>query len=225
MKRINWLPALGAAAAGTLALAAFAAPAQAATTGKAHMPQDGWVNYIAAWGQKNNVVVTRSGNTIIIDDVVKIRAGKGCVAVKGDKTKVKCKSKGEPTKIRVHLRDKNDKLVNKTDVGSRIDAGNGNDHITLGGGDDAVWAGHGSDTVYAGGGNDTIYGDGFNAGENRGGKPGNDVLNGGAGDDQIHGDGGNDKIRGNAGRDSLDGGEGKDDCAPSKADTAALCEA
>jgi hypothetical protein len=40
------------------------------------------------------VVITRSGNTITIDDRVAISAGKGCKKVKGDKTKVICTTTG-----------------------------------------------------------------------------------------------------------------------------------
>ncbi|MEU4214236.1 hypothetical protein [Actinoplanes sp. NPDC026623] len=88
MSRSQWLSRVGLALLTTVSAGALTAPAEAATTGVASVVETVKVQYQAASGKQNKVVATRSGNTITIDDVVAIKAGKGCKAVKGDKTSI-----------------------------------------------------------------------------------------------------------------------------------------
>jgi hypothetical protein len=52
-------------------------------------------------------------NTITIDDRVAVKAGAGCKAVKGDKTKVTRTPKKRPTMVKAALGDKNDTFVDR----------------------------------------------------------------------------------------------------------------
>jgi len=101
----------------------------------------------------------------------------------------------------------------------RIDAGAGNDNVSVmplppgpcalpgsepifAGGEDItvrISGGDGNDTLIGGDTDDTIHGG-----------TGNDVIYGRAGDDLIFGDAGDDKISGNDGDDSIKGGRGND---------------
>src|SRR6188508_2036217 len=82
----------------TAAVGLAAAPAQASAGGLASVYATVKVQYKAAKGKQNKVVITRAGNTITIDDVVAVKAGKGCKKVKGDKTKVRCTTRKAPTR-------------------------------------------------------------------------------------------------------------------------------
>lgn len=179
--------AVGSTALGT-------APAFASGTGIVQVDptSDGVVelSFTAAKGQANKLLVTLSGRTTTFDDVVAIKAGKGCTAVHGDKTKVRCTTTKKPQVYVAILGDKNDKFTNKTSVLSFVQGGAGND--TLNGGS-------GTDYLYGDAGNDKLYGN-----------AGNDYLYGGAGNDTIRGGSGDDTIKGDTGRDSVAGGPGKD---------------
>ena len=218
----------------TVAAGAVGAPAFAATTGAASVSGTK-VIFKAGSGQANSVAFTRSGRTITINDRVTVKAGKGCKAVKGDKTKVRCTTAKNPTQITAHLGDRNDALVNKTNIKIYAYGGSGDDRITGGSnsdrlvgdsGNDQIWGaagndsldgGTGNDRVKGGTGHDKIYGGtGANtlAGEDGNdtihGGSGHEALSGGAGNDRILGSAGNDTINGEAGHDSLDGGSGND---------------
>ena len=121
----------------------------------------------------------------------------------------------------------------------QVEAGRGDDAITLGGNvrrptlvggagddeiqggdaaelihggddDDLIRGGVGDDTVHGGAGNDNLSG---NAGKNvLHGDDGSDRLNGGGGRDYLFGEAGNDRLYGNAGNDDLDGGGNNDRC-------------
>jgi Ca2+-binding RTX toxin-like protein len=80
-------------------------------------------------------------------------------------------------------------LQSEVTAGITVDAGAGNDSVTIGGGKRG-----GAVTAAA-----TIHGG-----------DGNDHLQGGGGADEINGDAGNDKISGGAGADALNGGAGND---------------
>src|SRR4051812_10869961 len=97
------LAAIGATAAAVATTALFAAPAQAATVGKAEVlgTNATIVQFTAGSGFKNSLVVTISGRTILLNDKVVIKAGKGCEAVEGDRTKVKCTTSAKPTELSV----------------------------------------------------------------------------------------------------------------------------
>ncbi|MFI7546802.1 calcium-binding protein [Actinoplanes sp. NPDC049599] len=211
------LAAIGVAVAATTTL--LAAPAQAATTGTAQVlgEHNSVVRFTAAAGKANTLVITISGRTVTLNDRVAIKAGKGCKAVKGDRTKVRCTTARTPTELSVTLGNKNDRVTNKTGVPMVAEGGSGNDTLTGGSnrnrlfggsGNDKLTGGARTDAIDGGKGNDTIYG---GKGDDwlQGGV-GNDTIYGGKGDDWLQGGVGNDTIYGQAGDDTLLGGPGKD---------------
>jgi Ca2+-binding RTX toxin-like protein len=225
VSRTTWLTRIGVALFTTIAVGAVGTPAFAASTGTASVSGTK-IAFKAGSKQTNSVTFSRSGRTITINDRVKIKAGKGCKAVKGDKTKVRCTTKKNPTQITAHLGDKNDALDNTTTLkfygygGSGDDklfGGNGTDRLVGDSGNDRIWGnagndsldgGSGNDTIDAGSGNDKVYG---STGTNKLlGASGNDTLYGGTGTDTIDGGSGNDKIHGNTGANKLYGGSGND---------------
>src|SRR5690349_19748774 len=100
-KRLPRAAVVVAAAASTTL---FAGPASAAATGAAKVSGT-TVVFSAAPGAVNSVVVTMKNNTITIDDRVAVKAGAGCKAVKGDKTKVTCTTGKRPTLVKAALGD------------------------------------------------------------------------------------------------------------------------
>jgi Ca2+-binding RTX toxin-like protein len=183
----------------TISTALIAAPAGAATPRVASVVDVTKVQYKAANGKQNSVLLTRSGNTIIIDDRVAITPGKGCRAVKGDKTKVRCTTSKAPTRVRVYTYDRNDVVVNHTGLGMTADGGTGDNKLYGGPRADTLTGDSGVDYLYGNGGNDTL--DGYE---------GNDRLWGGDGDDFLEGGYGNDALAGGNGHDSLLGQDGND---------------
>jgi Ca2+-binding RTX toxin-like protein len=192
----------------TAGTALLAAPAAAAATGVASVVSATKVQYKAASGKVNKVVVTRSGRTFTIDDVVTVKAGKGCKAVKGDKTKVRCTTSKNPDWFRVYTGDKNDTITNKTDLGMTARAGSGNNTITGGPKHDELFADDGHDRIYAKGGADYVYSAGGN--DYISGGPGSNELIGGPGNDTIYGGPDFDRIRPDAGNDVVHGGDSGD---------------
>jgi serralysin len=212
-----------------IAATSVAGPAEAAGKGRATAGTSK-VAFKAADNARNKVVITRSGRTVTIDDRVAIAPGKGCKQVKGDKTKVRCRTAKTPTLIVVDLYDRDDSVVNNSDVamsargwrgndtlvgGSRADILDGdrgceppgNDKIYGRGGNDRIIAGDGADYVNAGDGNDNVSGDGEC---DKPGRWGNDVIHGGNGNDTLFGDNGNDRLHGDNGNDYLEGDYGAD---------------
>jgi serralysin len=239
MSRKPGLLRVGVVVSCLMAVASIAGPAEAAGKGRATAGTSK-VAFKAAYGAKNKVVITRSGRTVTIDDRVAITPGKGCKQVKGDKTRVRCRTAKTPTLIVVDLYDGNDSVVNNTDVrmsargwrgndtlvgGSQADLLDGdrgceppgNDKIYGRGGNDRIIAGDGADYVNAGDGNDNVSGDGECATPGRWGNDvihggnGNDTLFGDNGNDQVYGGNGNDYLEGDYGADRLDGGAGNDE--------------
>jgi Ca2+-binding RTX toxin-like protein len=227
------LAAIGIAAAATTAL--FASPAQAASAAKAEVvgKNSTVVRFTAAAGQANSLTIAISGRTITLDDKVAIKAGKGCKAVKGDKTKVKCTTTKKPTGLNVTLGNKNDFVDNESAVPLTANGGPGNDTVFGGSGKDTLNGGDGIDDVQGGTGNDTLRGgrgdDHVEGGPGKDklyGEAGHDdliggdldgelsdsgdTIYGGAGNDFLLGGYGNDTLYGNAGNDNLLGGAGKD---------------
>ena len=178
------------------AAGAFAAPAQAAATGVASVSGTK-VQYRAAKGKQNRVVVTRSGRSVTIDDQVAIRAGKGCTAV--DRTRVRCRTSKTPTRVLVYTYDRADSVVNRAALSITADGGTGPDKLTGGSRADILLGGTGADKLYGKGGNDTLDG-----------KGGNDYLAGADGDDRLYGGSGNDVLHGTKGNDYLVPGSGHD---------------
>lgn len=80
-----------------------------------------------------------------------------------------------------------------------VQAGEGNDDISIASGNNIIWTEEGDDVVHTGWGNDKIDGG-----------PGKDILHGGEGADDIRGGEGDDTIYGGEGSDQLDGGLGDD---------------
>ncbi|MBO3739531.1 calcium-binding protein [Actinoplanes flavus] len=190
-----------------------AVPAEAAAAGNARVSGTR-VLYTAAKGAQNRVVVTRSGNRITVDDRVAVKAGAGCKAVKGDRTRVVCRTTTAPTRIRIATGDRVDTIVNRTGLGMTADGGTGGDTIRGGPGADILRGGSGADRIHGYGGDDLIYGgtggDSLNGGAGRDGilgERGNDVLLGSSGDDFLSGELGSDRIDGGSGNDSLRGDE------------------
>lgn len=222
MPPASWPLRAGLTLLTTIALGGLAVtPAEAAGSGTASVSGSTVVQYKAAGGKQNKVVVTRSGRTVTIDDRVAVKAGKGCKKVKGDKTRVKCTTKKTPTRVRVYTYDRNDSIVNNTDVRMTADGGTAADRITGGSRGDRLYGGNGNDTVWGRGGNDTIdgqtgndvvhAGDGDDTVEDAAGKSsGNDKLYGDNGSDRLVALVGNDKLYGGAGSDLLWGGPGRD---------------
>jgi Ca2+-binding RTX toxin-like protein len=169
------LAGAGSAAAVIACTALFSSPAQAASAASAKVVGTSTVEFTAAAGQTNALVITISGRTVTLDDKVAIKAGAGCKAVSGDKTKVKCTTSKKTTKVIVKLGDKNDKVTNKTSVPLVADGGAGNDTLIGGGGKDTLTGGAGKDTIKGGSGADTIQGG-----------AGTDTITGGPGSDNIH---------------------------------------
>ncbi|GIE36769.1 hypothetical protein Ait01nite_098140 [Actinoplanes italicus] len=208
MPRKAWSVVAGITLSAVAGAGAIASPAQAASSGIASVTSSTKVQYKAASGKQNRVVITRSGRTITIDDRVPVSAGKGCKKVKGDKTRVTCTTKKAPSRVTIYTYDRNDVIVNNTDVRMSAFSGSGSDTVTGGSRGDAIQAGSGNDKADGRGGMDTLWG-----------MTGNDTLRGGTGDDQLwalegndrlHGDAGNDDLNGGQGRDHLDGGDGID---------------
>ncbi|GAA2845934.1 hypothetical protein Acy02nite_47630 [Actinoplanes cyaneus] len=207
MSRSLWVSRIGLTLLTTISVGVLATPAEAASAGVASVSGTR-VLYSAARGTANKVVVTRSGRTVTIDDVVAVKPGAGCKKV--DSSKVRCTTKRTPSRVVVATSDRNDSIVNKSGLAMTADGGTGNDQITGGpkadflrgdngadtirglGGKDTIEAGFDNDHVYAGDGDDKIS-DGF----------GNDVLYGGNGDDVFRGDPGNDRFYGGPGRDEF----------------------
>jgi Ca2+-binding RTX toxin-like protein len=187
-------------AAGIGGIAFLAMPAEAATSGTVSVVSGSRVQYIAATGRINQVVVTRSGNTITVDDTTTaIKAGTGCGSVSGDKTKIRCTLKVTPTWFIASLGDQNDVFYNKTDLNSTVAGGTGNDKLYGGPKVDSLQGNDGVDAIWGQGGNDKLQ-----AGN------GNDALSGGDGNDEIWGDAGNDRLLGGNGDDDLIGYSGND---------------
>jgi Ca2+-binding RTX toxin-like protein len=217
---------------------ALTAPAQAAEDGGVVSAEGGRVAYTAAADQDNDVVVTRSGRVVTIQDVVPITAGPGCTTV--DETQVSCTLTTAPVRVTVALRNRGDFLTNQTSIPLYADGGAGSDNLTGGTGDDHLTGGNGQDTlngttgndVLAGGdaGDQLIGGDGDdvlrgNAGMDvMNGNAGNDILIGGIGDDLMAGDAGDDDIDGRDGDDFVDGGAGSDVCGSDPRDLLSNCE-
>lgn len=166
------------------------APASAATTGTAKVQNATRVAFTAGDGKTNKVTVTRSGRTVIIDDVVTIKPGTGCRRFGRDVTKVRCTTSKTPLSFSASLRNRNDSVVNASDLAMSGYGGTGNDTVT---------GGPQRDLLDGGTGNDLIYG-----------KGGDDYLHGGAGNDRLHGGTGLDTLSGGTGADRFSGGSGID---------------
>lgn len=208
MARLTWLPRIALPLFATVSATALAAPAQAASVGVASVVKTTTVQFKAATKKQNRVVVTRSGNTITVDDRVAIKAGPGCKAVKKDKTKVTCRTAKAPTLLRVYTYDAADSITNRTNLPLSASGGAGNDTILGGPANDALYGDAGNDTLSGNGGNDGIWGD---VGNDRiSGGDGNDRLYGWTGANQVWGGNGDDHVEVWTGTNQVWAGAGKD---------------
>ena len=188
---------LAAVLLGATMAAVFTSPAQAAATGIAYVTHDvgggSTVRFKATNGKANRVLVTNGPkHYITIDDTFPIQAGRGCKAVKGDRTKVNC-GVGELTqRVEIATYDRNDSIANKTRLRLIAHGGTGNDLINGGPSADILYGNDGADRLYGNAGNDYISGG-----------RGNDLLSGAAGDDHLIGDSGADKLYGGTGRNRI----------------------
>ena len=205
------LAAAGCTAAAIASTALFATPAQAASAGLAKVVGSSAVQFNALLGKGNGLTITISGRTVTLDDRVALKAGKGCKAVKGDKTKVKCTTAKKTSRLSIALGDKNDWVTNKTSVYMLADAGSGTDTLTGGSGNDQLQGGTGNDKLYGKACIDTLFGG--SGDDHLGGSTGNDYLEAGPGADKAYGEAGNDEILGGSGKDRLVGGVGNDEIA------------
>lgn len=212
MFRSIWLTRVGLTLLTTIGGGMLAAPAKAASTGVASVVGSTTVQYKAAKGKQNNVVVTRSGRTITIDDTVAVKPGKGCKKVSGDTTKVRCTTTKTPTWVRVYTDDRNDSITNKTDLAVTADGGTGNDKITGGPRRDILRGDRGKDTIRGLGGNDWI--DGSYDNDHIYGGDGGDRIEDGFGKDVVHGQNGDDLFLGGTGDDKFYGDAGSDTFEP-----------
>jgi serralysin len=199
MATTRWVLRSGAALLATVAVGALTVvPAQAGyyDNGRISVDRD-YISFRAAKNKVNKVTITRSGNVFTIDDRVTIVPDEGCVRVKGDKTRVRCTIVGSLTNatVGVTLENKNDYVINKTDIHLFVNGHAGNDTIIGGPADDFLHGG-----------------------------TGNDTIKGGAGADDLRGSNGNDVIVGGKGADSVDGGRGYDKCDISSSDKVTTCE-
>jgi Ca2+-binding RTX toxin-like protein len=194
--RYGSMPVLGLSAVLGLGSVLLAAPAQATGTGTVALGT--YLQYKAAAGKQNQLVVTRSGSTFTFDDSVSLKAGAGCKAVSGHKTVVTC-TIANPGTVIVTLGDKSDSFVNRTGLRFHVYGGSGNDKLTGGSGIELLDGGTGNDKLYGNAGDDTLRG-----------KAGNDLLDAGDGRDRLEGDDGNDTLVGRTGNDTIDGAAGKD---------------
>ena len=150
---------LSAAVAVSAPLLLSALPAQAVGRAGLLAVVDGTVvEYKAAAGKQSTVTVTRQGATVTVDDKVAIKVGAGCARVKGDKTRARCTPGAAPTRLRVYTYDRDDTVVNDTDLPITADGGTGRDKLTGGPDHDRLYGRSGHDVLKGHGGNDTLYG-------------------------------------------------------------------
>ncbi|WP_430788407.1 calcium-binding protein [Actinoplanes sp. G11-F43] len=198
----RWLTGAALTLFTTVSAGVLAGPAQAASVGVAKVvthPAVTYVEYKAASGKKNRVVVSGTGKSITIDDRYTIKPGRGCKTVKKDKTKVRCTTSRAVINVRVWTYDKADSVRTDSSLPLVVEGGSGNDVLYGGSGSDSLLGGSGTDRIYGRGGRDLITG-GSSA----------DYLYGGDHTDSIYGSSGNDRIRGGAGSDWLYGEAGAD---------------
>ncbi|WIM96283.1 calcium-binding protein [Actinoplanes oblitus] len=205
MARSPWFYRAGATLIAGAAVLTAASPAQAASTGTASASGT-VIKFTARPGKANNVVVTRSGRTVTIDDKYAIKPGKGCKRV--DSTKVRCTTEEPTTALWVYLGTKSDRFVNKTSIRSDVSGGSGNDVITGGSDHDIIHGDTGNDVINGGYGTDEIYAEGGN--DRVDGGSGKDWLDGGTGNDKVYGGTYGDYVQGGLGNDLVDGGSGND---------------
>lgn len=222
----NWPVRVGAALLATVGVGVFAVPALAAGTDGAASVSGTRIDFKAGDKVANRVVITRKGTVVTVDDRVRVRAGKGCKAVKGDTTRVRCTVKKGPTRVNVRLYDRDDSVENNSGLPMTAEGGSGSDKLIGGSRNDMLFGMSGGDKLYGKGGSDKLDADsgndllsggdgtdslaGWEGDDTLYGGNGNDSLEGLDGDDKLYGGAGSDGLSGDRGRDRLDGGSGDD---------------
>jgi hypothetical protein len=202
--------------------------------------QHGWLTYVAAKGEANNLTFSRSGTTLTVTDSgATITPGNKCTRVTDHQ--VTCN--GTINYVGAGTDDMNDTITVNGSIPSWVDAGSGNDVLKGGSasdwlfgntGDDTLDGGLGADLLSGGDGNDvadyssrtnavTITLDGQPGDGETGEKDnvsssiesvttgsGNDSITGSTLANTLSGGPGNDTISGAGGDDTLDGGPGQD---------------
>jgi Ca2+-binding RTX toxin-like protein len=198
-----WSPIRRTAAAVTLALATFAAPAEASTLSKTGST----IVYNASSPEANVLTVSRLGTDYVFAESA-VTIDELCEDG-NSATNVRCGAAGV-TEIRILLQDNGDHLTIDDSVAAagqpRIlaEGGDGPDELTGGAGPESLCGGPGVDTLNGGGGNDRLD---FPCIDSQGDQtPGADTLNGDAGDDQLNGGPAGSPLEG----DKLFGGDGTD---------------
>ncbi|WP_305089124.1 calcium-binding protein [Massilia sp. YIM B04103] len=108
----------------------------------------------------------------------------------------------------IRLGSGDDTLNFTTAYSIQVQAGEGNDSISVISGHNRLSGEGGNDLLRGGEGHDTL--DGGSGGDTLIGGNGNDVLSGGGGNDELYGDAGDDLLQGGDGYDYLIGGAGND---------------
>jgi Ca2+-binding RTX toxin-like protein len=185
---------------------------------------------------KNDLIVTQSGPTIFIEDVLNaVTAGSGCHNL--EPYMVECGTQSTPpiTLIRVYLGDLDDKFWGASvSINMQVSGGSGKDTISTGSGSDWLFGEGENDTLSGGGGNDLLVGGAGTDTVSYDGAPsavrvslaatsaqdtlgaGTDTIGeveslvGSAFNDQLYGTSGINSISGLAGNDTIEGGGGSD---------------
>ncbi len=202
-----------------------AGSAAADTTSTAYTDDGGHAVYYTSGDVHSYVTISEgstAGTEFVIDDVVPIAVGDGCVHPdEADSTRVVCTLTefGDFwTHVIVDLGGGHDSLVLTAGDENFVHGGSGNDNLR-GDGGTFIFGEEGDDWLtggmqYGGPGDDGLnsasvaYGD--DGDDNLWGSNRSSSLYGGRGNDQIDGNGGADIIYGNSGEDLIRGGEGKD---------------
>jgi Ca2+-binding RTX toxin-like protein len=167
-RRAAFAAAVAAVAAVALLHSATASAATASVSG-------GVLTYSASPGETNLVNVSlASGVYTIVDGGAPVLAGSGCSLPSAGRAT--CGSNGI-TSIRVDAGDGNDVITLLPSTPATISDGPGDDLVTAGSGADVFTGGPGNDSYWGGAGNDQ-FGDG-------GPGDGADTYNGGAGTDRV----------------------------------------
>ncbi|MGP3971170.1 calcium-binding protein [Streptomyces sp. 6N223] len=200
--------ALAGAGAG---MVLWPAPAAAQTGATAHVDEVlTTIHYLAGAGESNDVVISQgaSAHEYLIDDVVPIDVGVGCVHPdEADPTRVAC-TRTNPdihySALRAQLGDLADQVEVTAGGQVHVDGQAGDDVMTASG-DHGLWGGNGHDTISGAysmrgdGGRDVLIG-----------TDATEWIFGGWGPDTILGQGGDDHLGGNRGKDEIHGGDGRD---------------
>ena len=176
-------------------------PPQHETAVEMNRGLDGNSLVVTGLGDSSDITVIYGGGAFVVTDPtgIETREGSGCVATgatKPGRSPTGAPLPGGP----------NDTATCTSGPGINfilVDAGGGNDTVSVGGGIPASLSvrsngGPGNDTLNGGPGDDLLE-----AGDEYGGTSGNDILNGGGGNDGLIADPGGDQLNGGDGNDLL----------------------